>query len=244
MDESGPETADEWPVNFLDRRPAFPPHRKARADGLLAVGGDLSVPRLLAAYRHGVFPWYGEGDPILWWFPDPRLILEPAGLKVTRSLRAAIRRGRYRVTFDTAFTRVIHSCGTTPRGDDLGTWIHPEVETAYLALHQLGYAHSVEAWDGDDLVGGLYGVSLGRCFFGESMFSRAPDASKVALVALVDLLRDREFRLIDCQVTSAHLMSLGAEEIPSAEFLRRLDEALSSPTSLGRWTRPDRPCDP
>jgi leucyl/phenylalanyl-tRNA--protein transferase len=227
---------DEWPVNWLDERIAFPPHSAASEDGLIAVGGDLSVPRLLAAYRHGIFPWFGEGDPILWWSPDPRLILEPAGLKITRSLRAVIRKGRYTVTFDTAFSRVIHACATTPRGDEVGTWILPEVETAYTTLHHLGYAHSAEAWDAGELVGGLYGVALGGCFFGESMFSRKPDASKVALAALVDLLRSRGYGLIDCQVTTAHLLSLGAREVSRSEFLRRLDEALQFPTSRAPWT--------
>jgi leucyl/phenylalanyl-tRNA--protein transferase len=238
MDDSEAGSYDDWPVNWLDERHVFPPHHTARGDGLLAVGGDLSPARLLAAYRHGTFPWYGVDDPILWWSPDPRLILEPAGLKITRSLRALIRRGRYAVTFDTAFGRVIHACATTPRGDELGTWIQPEVARAYNALHGMGYAHSVEAWDAGELVGGLYGVALGRCFFGESMFSRKSDASKVALAALVDLLRDRDFTLIDCQVTTAHLQSLGAREIPRAEFLRRLEDALRPPTSRGRWTRP------
>jgi leucyl/phenylalanyl-tRNA--protein transferase len=225
-------------VTYLDDRLVFPPHHAARADGLLAVGGDLSIPRLLAAYRNGIFPWYGPDDPILWWSPDPRLILEPAELKIARSLRAIIRRGRFRVTFDADFRRVIHACATTPRKDALGTWIAPEVESAYNVLHDLGYAHSVEAWDGVELVGGLYGVALGRCFFGESMFSRRPDASKVALAALVGFLRVRDVSLIDCQVSSPHLMSLGAKEISRAEFLRRLDESLSSPTSLERWIAP------
>jgi leucyl/phenylalanyl-tRNA--protein transferase len=225
-------------VPWLDSRLVFPPHDHAREDGLLAVGGDLTVPRLLAAYRHGVFPWFGEGDPILWWSPDPRLILEPARLKRSRSLRAAIRQGRYRVTFDTAFAAVIHACASTPRGDDLGSWINDEVEAAYGALHELGYAHSVEAWDVSDgaLAGGLYGVGLGRCFFGESMFSRRTDASKVALVALAERLQERAIPLIDCQVTTDHLLSLGAHEVPRAEFLARLEAALGAPTERARWT--------
>jgi leucyl/phenylalanyl-tRNA--protein transferase len=218
--------------------PVFPPHRLARADGLLAIGGDLSVPRLLAAYRHGVFPWYAPGDPIMWWSPDPRVILEPGRLRIARSLRAVIRRQRYTITFDHDFAAVIHACATVPRGDDLGTWIQPEVEAAYTALHRLGYAHSVEAWEGDALAGGLYGVQLGRCFFGESMFSRATDASKVSLAALCQRLIGNEVGLIDCQVTSPHLLSLGAHEIPRAEFLRRLAEALTYPTSRERWGGP------
>jgi leucyl/phenylalanyl-tRNA--protein transferase len=216
---------------------AFPPHEMARADGLLAVGGDLSPGCLLAAYRHGVFPWYEAGEPILWWSPDPRLILEPAQLKIARSLRAVIRQRRYTITFDTAFAAVIHACACTPRGGETGTWIHPEVEAAYTALHKLGYAHSVESWDAatGTIAGGLYGVMLGRCFFGESMFSLRPDASKAALAALAEHLRTRDIELIDCQVTSAHLKSLGAREVPRAEFLRRLAAALRFPTDRQPW---------
>jgi leucyl/phenylalanyl-tRNA--protein transferase len=210
----------------------------ARVDGLLAVGGDLSPSRLLAAYRHGVFPWYEAGEPILWWSPDPRLILEPSQLRISRSLRAVIRKRRYAITFDTAFDAVIHACASTPRGGEPGTWIHPEVEAAYTALHALGYAHSVEAWDSGILAGGLYGVMLGRCFFGESMFSVLPDASKTALAALADYLQAHDVPLIDCQVTSTHLLSLGAREIPRAEFLRRLDGALGFPTDRQPWTGP------
>jgi leucyl/phenylalanyl-tRNA--protein transferase len=215
--------------------PPFPPHEEADADGLLAVGGDLSVPRLLAAYRQGVFPWYEAGDPILWWSPDPRMILEPTALKIARSLRALIRKGRYTITFDTVFQEVIHACATTPRRGEPGTWIHPEIEASYGALHDLGYAHSVEAWEGKILVGGLYGVELGRCFFGESMFSRRSDASKVALAALADRLAACSFDLIDCQVSSPHLEGLGARAVPRAEFLRRLEAALAYPTRRARW---------
>jgi leucyl/phenylalanyl-tRNA--protein transferase len=210
----------------------------AREDGVLAVGGDLSPGCLLAAYRHGVFPWYEAGGPIIWWSPDPRLILEPAQLKISRSLRAVIRKQRYTITFDTAFAAVIHACASTPRAGERGTWIHPEVESAYTALHALGYAHSVEAWDSATLAGGLYGVMLGRCFFGESMFSRRPDASKAALAALADYLQAHDVDLIDCQVTSAHLLSLGACEVPRAEFLRRLAAALRFPTSRQPWCGP------
>lgn len=231
-------TDDAWEPPRRTTIPLFPPHRLARADGLLAVGGDLSVPCLLAGYRHGAFPWYAEGDPILWWSPDPRLILEPEQLRVSRSLRALIRKGQYRVTFDRAFRAVIHACATAPRGDGPGTWIHPEVEAAYGRLHDLGYAHSVEAWEGDALVGGLYGLLLGRGFFGESMFALRTGASKVALVALAELLIAGSVSLIDCQVTSAHLQSLGAREVPRAEFLERLQAALAYPDLLGPWTSP------
>jgi leucyl/phenylalanyl-tRNA--protein transferase len=222
-------------VWLLDERPVFPPPESARPDGLVAVGGDLAIPRLLAAYRSGIFPWYGPDDPILWWSPDPRLILEPERFKPPRSLRAVIRRRRYRVTFDMAFRQVIHSCATIARGDDAGSWIHPAVESAYSTLHDLGFAHSAEAWDAEGLAGGLYGVLLGHCFFGESMFARRADASKVALAALVAELKSRGVDLIDCQVSTAHLKSLGAREVPRAEFLCRLQVALRASTRPGRW---------
>jgi leucyl/phenylalanyl-tRNA---protein transferase len=225
-------------AKWLNRSLVFPPHHTAGADGLLAIGGDLSVARLLAAYRHGVFPWYDAGDAILWWSPDPRLILEPTALTIARSLRAVIRKEKYTITYDTNFRAVIRACARTPRRDQPGTWIHPEVESAYAALHELGYAHSVEAWEAGTLVGGLYGVLLGHCFFGESMFSIRPDASKVALVALTDLLIAREVPLIDCQVTTPHLQSMGAREIPRDEFLRRLQAALAAPDNRRRWTIP------
>jgi leucyl/phenylalanyl-tRNA--protein transferase len=235
MDRAQPP--DDRPVYFLDERPVFPPPELARGDGLLAVGGDLAVPRLLEAYRNGIFPWYEEGEPILWWSPDPRLVLVPDEFRASRSLRAVLRKGTYEVTFDTTFARVIRACAATPRKHEDGTWITPEVEASYTALHDLGFAHSVETWSRGELVGGLYGVHLGRCFFGESMFALRPDASKVALAALVDVLRSRETHLIDCQVTSEHLLSLGAREVPRAEFLRRLREALRHPTRRERWPR-------
>ena len=227
---------DGPPVYLLDRRPLFPPPERARPDGLLAVGGDLSVSRLLEAYRHGIFPWFEGDEPILWWCPDPRLVLDPAELKVSRSLRATLRKGLYRTRCDTAFARVVRACAAAPRKDQAGTWISPAIAAAYTELHRLGYAHSVESWAGADLVGGLYGVQLGRCFFGESMFALRPDASKVALVALAERLLVRGVRLIDCQVTTAHLLSLGAREIPRAVFLRRLEEAVDQPTPPERWS--------
>ena len=227
---------DDRPIDRLGNAPAFPPPELARADGLLAVGGDLSAPRLLEAYRNGIFPWFDAEGPILWWSPDPRLVLDPAGLRVSRSLRAVLRKGTYTTTLDSAFHRVIRACSATPRGDGLGTWITAEVEAGYSSLHDLGYAHSVETWHGGELVGGLYGVLLGRCFFGESMFSRRTDASKVALVTLADALLAREVRLIDCQVSSPHLISLGAEAIPRAVFLSRLREALRFASVLGSWS--------
>jgi leucyl/phenylalanyl-tRNA--protein transferase len=225
-----------WPAFLRGRRSGFPPPEWAREDGLLAVGGDLSVERLLEAYRQGIFPWYEAGGPVLWWCPDPRLVLDPADLRVSRSLRAVLRKGTYSTTFDTAFRRVIRACALSPRKEGPGTWITPEVEAAYTGLSEQGYAHSVETWFEGELVGGLYGVLLGRCFFGESMFSRRDDASKVALVALAETLLARDVRLIDCQVASAHLLSLGAVLIPRKEFLRRLGEALAFPTPRESWS--------
>jgi leucyl/phenylalanyl-tRNA--protein transferase len=229
------------PVFRLGPEPIFPPPDLADPDGLLAVGGDLSVPRLLAAYQQGIFPWY-DRPPILWWSPDPRLILVPDELRVSRSLRATIRRSTFEVRLDTAFREVIHACATIKRAHEDGTWISREIEHAYAMLHDLGLAHSIETWADGALVGGLYGVSLGRVFFGESMFARRPDASKVALVALVDEAKGRGMELIDCQVRTEHLLSLGAREIPRAEFQRRLDDLLRVPTEPGAWTR--RPATP
>src|SRR3954447_3903880 len=196
------------PVYRLDDRPIFPPPEDADPCGLLAIGGDLTVDRLLEAYRHGIFPWSGPDEPLLWWSPDPRLILEPDEVNVSRSLRATIRKGAYQVRFDTAFPDVIRGCATAERKGEDGTWITPGVVRAYTDLFDLGFAHSAESWAGGELVCGLYGVQLGRAFFGESMFSRRTDASKVALAALVAELARREIGLIDCQVTTEHLLSL------------------------------------
>jgi leucyl/phenylalanyl-tRNA--protein transferase len=199
------------------------------------VGGDLSPERLLAAYATGIFPWYDARSPILWWSPDPRLVLEPDALHASRRLARTIRSGKYRVTTDEAFGRVIRRCATCVRPGQRGTWITGEMVKAYERLHRLGFAHSFEAWEGDDLVGGLYGVSLGAAFFGESMFADRSDASKVAFVEAVEWLRTRGLRLVDCQVRTAHLVSLGAHEIPREEFLARLKAALEAPTLKGRW---------
>lgn len=191
-------------------------------NGLLAVGGRLSPHCLLRAYRRGIFPWYSEEQPILWWSPDPRMVLFPDELRISRSLRKILRRGIYRVSVDRAFPEVIAACAA-PRRDEPGTWITAEMEAAYCRLHRQGWAHSVEVWAGDELVGGLYGVAIGRIFFGESMFHRRSDASKVALVTLVERLRQWGYGLIDCQVATAHLASLGAREIPRARFVSLLD---------------------
>ncbi|WP_127477291.1 leucyl/phenylalanyl-tRNA--protein transferase [Sulfurivermis fontis] len=207
-----------------DRSHAFPPveHALHEPDGLLAVGGDLAPQRILNAYRHGIFPWFSPGQPILWWSPDPRAVLFPDKLKVARSLRKTINKGSYQVRFDTAFARVIRACAETPRRGQNGTWITEEMQQAYIRLHEMGYAHSAESWQGEELVGGLYGIRLGRVFYGESMFSHKTDASKVAFVHLVRKLQAEGVVLIDCQVTTDHLLSLGAEEIPRRRFIELL----------------------
>ncbi|HWM84732.1 MAG TPA: leucyl/phenylalanyl-tRNA--protein transferase [Kofleriaceae bacterium] len=214
---------------------AFPPPQLADETGLLAVGGDLSPRRLLLAYSLGIFPWYSEELPILWHSPDPRMVLEADRIALSRSLRKELRRGRYQVRLDTAFEEVIRACAEMPRPGQSGTWITEEMIEAYLEMHELGYAHSAEAWLGDRLVGGLYGVSLGAGFFGESMFARATDASKVAFASLVDQLRRWDIRLIDCQVHTEHMARFGAEEWPRDRFLRALAAALEQPTRRGRW---------
>jgi leucyl/phenylalanyl-tRNA--protein transferase len=223
------------PIFRLPREIAFPDPEQAEPDGLLAVGGDLSPERLLAAYAAGIFPWFAEGTPILWWSPDPRLVLEPARLHVSQSLRRTLRRGRFRVTSDLAFERVLRRCAGRERPGQDGTWITPDMIRAYLRLHRLGFAHSFEAWEGDDLAGGLYGVSLGAAFFGESMYADRPDASKVAFVQAVEFLAGRGVGLLDAQVRTQHLLRFGAHEIPRREFLRRLARALEKPTLRGRW---------
>ncbi len=223
------------PVFRLTNDLIFPPTYLAEPDGLLAVGGDLSAERLLLAYRLGIFPWYSEESPILWWSPNPRLILLPEELKLSRSLQRVLRRGLFEVTFDRAFLEVITQCGQVRRKSGEGTWIVPEMVDAYFRLHRLGYAHSVESWHEGELVGGLYGVAMGRAFFGESMFARVTDASKVAFVHLVELLRSLSFELIDCQVTTKHLQQFGAREIPRVQFLSRLAKALKGEWERGPW---------
>ena len=211
--------------------PAFPPVESALSEpnGLLAVGGELSPDWLLAAYRRGIFPWYSEDQPILWWSPDPRLVLIPEKFRISRSLRKTLRQRRFEVRFDTAFRDVLAACAA--REPDVGTWITDEIQQAYLRMHELGYAHSVESWVEGELVGGLYGIALGRAFFGESMFNRKTDASKVALAHLVSHLKQLDFALIDCQMTTSHLISLGAEEMSRKDFCDGLEA----------WTREGRP---
>ena len=211
----------------------FPDPQLADEDGLLAMGGDLSAERLVGAYATGIFPWFEEGQPILWWSPDPRMILEPANLHVPKSLAKAAR--RFEVRLDSSFTQVIDRCASKRRPGQRGTWITADMKAAYCELHQLGVAHSAEAWQDGKLVGGLYGVSLGGAFFGESMFADAPDASKVAFVTLVRQLAAWGIGLIDCQVTTAHLVRFGAFEVSRTNFLERLKVALAAPTRQGRW---------
>lgn len=213
----------------------FPPPHLSHPDGLLAVGGDLSVERLLLAYRMGIFPWYSPGDPILWWSPDPRMVLFPAELHVSRRLNRVIKMGVFEVRMDSAFADVIENCGEVRNAKRRGTWITSEMRRAYCRLHEAGYAHSAEAWQEGQLVGGLYGVSIGSCFFGESMYSLVPNASKVAFVALVRQLAQWEFSLIDCQMHTEHLARFGAREIPRTEFLALLERGLRAETRLGRW---------
>jgi leucyl/phenylalanyl-tRNA--protein transferase len=212
-------------------------------DGLLAVGGDLTPQRLIQAYQLGIFPWFSEGEPILWWSPDPRTVLYPEKIKISRSLRKTLRKRVYRVTFDQNFNDVIHACAA-PREDSPGTWLVPEMINAYSIQHQLGLAHSVEVWQDHQLVGGLYGMAIGRVFFGESMFSRASDSSKVALAYLSRQLKSWGFRIIDCQVYTRHLASLGAEEIPRQQFCQDLYSWTRLDCQVGSWANiePIHPC--
>jgi leucyl/phenylalanyl-tRNA---protein transferase len=223
-------------IPWLGDDDEFPPISSAlrRPNGLLAAGGDLSVKRLVQAYRKGIFPWYSEDQPILWWSPDPRMVLEPAQIKLSRSLRKRLRRRDYEVRSDTTFRDVLRSCAAPRAGSD-GTWITREMIGAYEALHRAGHAHSVETWIAGELAGGLYGVALGRAFFGESMFSRAPDASKLALAHLARQLERWGYGMIDCQMTTAHLARFGAREIPRTEFMLKLKELVNYPPTVKEW---------
>lgn len=223
-------------IPWLDTGDPFPPVEEALTEpnGLLAAGGDLSPERLIDAYARGIFPWFGEGDPLLWWSPDPRMALFVGELHLARSLRKVIRSGRFTVTFDRAFVEVMAGCAA-PRDDGAGTWITPEMYDAYSRLARLGYAHSVETWAGGELVGGLYGVAIGRMFYGESMFAREGNASKVALVTLVRQIERWGFEMIDCQMSTPHLASLGAREVPRAEFLRRVRVLVAQPPVPAPW---------
>lgn len=201
----------------------FPEPEEGRDSGLVAAGGDLSVMRLLFAYSQGIFPWYGQDTPILWWSPDPRCVLFPGEIRIPRNLRRAMRRQQYAISFNKDFDGVIRHCASVPRPGQKGTWLVPELTDALRELNRMGHAWSCEAWEGDDLAGGLYGVWLGRVFFGESMFHLRPDASKIAFIAMMEMLRQKGVALVDCQQTTPHMLRLGAREISRAEFRERLD---------------------
>jgi len=227
-------------IPWLARDDPFPPVAKALRDpnGLLAAGADLSVPRLIEAYRSGIFPWFSGGQPILWWSPDPRMVLFPSELKISRSLAKRLRRRDYEVRADTAFGAVMRACAA-PRDGQAETWITPAMIEAYEALHRAGHAHSVETWIDSTLAGGLYGVGVGGAFFGESMFAKASDASKIALAHLARQLARWSFGMIDCQMATGHLARLGAREIPRTEFMRNLRELVNYPRKPGNWRLDD-----
>ncbi len=223
-------------IPWLAGPPGFPPPGQALTEpnGLLAAGGALEPEWLLAAYRCGIFPWYSAGEPILWWSPDPRLVLEPAAIRITRSLRKTLRQRRFEIRFDTAFAAVIAACAA-PREPGGGTWITEEMQAAYCRMHELGYAHSVECWREGRLTGGLYGMAVGHAFFGESMFSRERDASKAALAHLARFLEQREYAVIDCQMTTPHLLSMGACEIARSRFCAGLTQWTQQGPAPERW---------
>lgn len=225
------------PVFLHPHHTKFPPPRFADEDGLLAIGGDLSIERLLEAYRNGIFPWYSQGSPILWWSPDPRMVLFPDKLIVSDSLRRLVNQEKMQVQYDTRFEQVIRLCAEVPRKGQEGTWITGEMIRAYIRLYENGYAHSVETYVKDDLAGGLYGIAIGKVFFGESMFHLRRDASKVALFHLVDRLYGRGFHFIDVQQETSHLERLGATAIPRTEFLKRLRNAIKGDENPGKWTQ-------
>jgi leucyl/phenylalanyl-tRNA--protein transferase len=216
----------------------FPQPSTSDSDGLVGVGGNLSPGMLLSAYSQGIFPWYSEGEPILWWSLDPRFVLYPSELKVSRSMKKIIRRGECKITLDKDFSSVIEQCREIKRKGQDGTWITNEMEEAYITLHKEGFAHSVEVWREDELVGGLYGVSLGAVFFGESMFSLEPNMSKLALIYLTGVLKEVGFDMIDCQQHTAHLGSMGARDVPRKQFLKQLNHSLNKQkTWKGNWGR-------
>jgi leucyl/phenylalanyl-tRNA--protein transferase len=224
-------------IPWLDERDPFPPLERAlqEPNGLLCAGASLSAERIVAAYRQGIFPWFSDGQPVLWWSPDPRMVLFPAEFRISRSLRRTLRAGRYTVRLDSAFHAVIEACAETPRAGQDGTWITPEMQSAYRRLFDLGIAHSVETWIDGQLCGGLYGLAIGRMFYGESMFSRVTDASKIATAHLARFLETRGFGMIDCQMNTPHLASLGAREIPQSEFIRQLKALIEMDSCALRW---------
>lgn len=229
-------------IPWLESSAPFPPLEQALSepDGLLAAGADLTPTRLLTAYRSGIFPWYSAGQPVLWWSPDPRMVLFPAEFRMPRSLIKRLRHGDYEIRINTAFETVMRTCAA-PRNDATGTWITADMIAAYCELHRLGHAHSVETWINGELVGGLYGIALGRAFYGESMFTRVADASKIALAHLVRRLEQRQFGIIDCQMNTAHLARFGAREIPRSEFSRHLAELVNYPQDDNVWHFGDEP---
>ena len=224
-------------IPWLESATSFPPLELALTEpnGLLCAGGDLSPQRILSAYSRGIFPWYAKGEPILWWSPDPRMVLHPSEFKISRSLRKTLRHGAYEVRLDSDFPAVIRACAKSRRRGQHGTWITAEMRSAYCTLHELGFAHSVETWVDETLVGGLYGIAIGKMFYGESMFSHATDASKIALAHLARFLDRNGFGLIDCQMNTPHLASLGAREVPRQEFISRLQVLTAIPPLHSRW---------
>jgi len=222
-------------VYLLPYEPVFPPVEEAEPDGLIAIGGDLSAERLIQAYVHGIFPWFCENEDVFWYSPDPRMVMFPEQFKVPDSLKRIIRSGKYAVRIDTVFEQVIRACSKAPRPGQEGTWISQDFIDAYIALHIMGIAHSFEVFDQDELVGGLYGVSLGAAFFGESMFYTKSNASKVAFHALVESCRQYGLKFIDCQVETSHLLGLGATPIDRKNYLLLLEESLKAGTVNGRW---------
>jgi leucyl/phenylalanyl-tRNA---protein transferase len=225
------------PVYQLPSTLVFPSPEQADSSGLLAVGGDLSAERLLLAYENGIFPWFNDDQPILWWSPENRMVLYPDEFKQSKSLKQSIRNKQFEFKMDTAFDQVIEYCAKVPRADQDGTWITDEIRSAYANLHQMGFAHSFEIWQNNNLVGGLYGISLGRAFFGESMFSLVSDASKAAFYFLSEFAKKQDFHFVDCQLHTDHLASLGAKEIPRNQFLSELKTALAYPDLNQLWTQ-------
>ncbi|MGM0393202.1 MAG: leucyl/phenylalanyl-tRNA--protein transferase [Thermodesulfobacteriota bacterium] len=226
------------PLFRLSSRLEFPPAWLARSDGLLCIGGDLSCERILLAYQNGIFPWFSDNEPILWWSPDPRLVLYPSEIRISKSLRKTLKKNRFRITINQAFEQTISACSQPRKDPNEGTWLVEEMKDAYIELHCQGHAHSVEAWHQDRLVGGLYGVAMGCVFFGESMFSLESDASKAALVALARHLNTHGFDFIDCQVTTDHLCRMGAVEIPRNRFLDLLGRSIIRQPVSGVWEPP------
>lgn len=226
--------------HFLTNRIEFPHPTLADENGLLAIGGDLSPERLIAAYQNGVFPWYSEGQPILWFSPDPRMVLYPKNFKRSKSLKRILRSGRFEIRIDTNFEAVIRACAATPRHDQDGTWITDDMIQAYIELNRLGIAHSFETYRDGELVGGLYGLSLGAAYFGESMFHHCPDASKFAFAHLVSFAEQNDFHFIDAQTPTDHLLSLGAENLDREAFLHQLAQALKLDSLIGSWSLPSQ----